>query len=126
MPTIPNNRLITSSANLTVPVGAVVYVVLVEAEDYTSGPGFPWLTPTSSNQAVLAPGVVGLVLGDPDQQQREPAEQHVRADLVFFAVMDGAQVQRGLHVAPGALDLEQLLVAEREVLGCQGFERSRP
>jgi len=42
--------------------------------------------------AEVAPGVAGLVLGDPDQQQREPAEDHVRADPVFFAVADGAQV----------------------------------
>ena len=70
--------------------------------------------------AEVAPGLVGLVLGDPDQQQRQPAEEHVRADLFFFAVVDGAQVQRGLHVAPGALDLEQLLVAQRDVLGCEG------
>ena len=40
--------------------------------------------------AHVAPGVAGLVLDDPDQQQREPAEQDVRADAVFAAVMDGA------------------------------------
>ena len=40
----------------------------------------------------------------------------MRADAVFFAVVDGAQIERGLHVAPGALDHDQLLVAERDVL----------
>ena len=35
-------------------VGAIVYVVLVEWAAY-SGPGFPWLTPTSSDPRVLAP-----------------------------------------------------------------------
>jgi hypothetical protein len=53
--TIPSNRLITSGTKLTVPIGAIVFVVLVEDEDETSVPGFPWLTPTSSNRTVLAP-----------------------------------------------------------------------
>ncbi len=53
----------------------------------------------------------------PDQQQREPAELHVCADPVFLAVVDGTQVERGLHLAPAALDVQQLLVAERDVLG---------
>lgn len=58
---IPNNRLLTSGTTLTVPVGTIVYVVLVEAEEYEIGhvgaesPGFPWLTPTSSDRTVLAP-----------------------------------------------------------------------
>jgi len=55
--------------------------------------------------AEVALGVGGLVLGDPDQQQRQPAEEHVRADPVFLAMVHGAQVERGLHVAPGTLDL---------------------
>jgi hypothetical protein len=66
---------------------------------------------------------VGLVLGDADQQQREPAEDDVGADAVFLAVADGAQVQRGLHVAPAALDLQQLLVAQRDILRAQGRVR---
>jgi hypothetical protein len=53
--TIPSNRLITGGTKLTVPVGAIVYVVLVEPENDAGGPGFPWLTPTSSNRRVLAP-----------------------------------------------------------------------
>jgi hypothetical protein len=70
--------------------------------------------------AHVAPGIAGLVLGDTDQQQRQPAELDVRADPVFFAVMHRPQVERGLHVTPTAFDLEQLLVAERDVLGGQG------
>ena len=49
----PVNRLLTSGTRLTVPVGAVVYVVLVEWAQY-SGPGFPWRTPASSHPGVLA------------------------------------------------------------------------
>jgi hypothetical protein len=52
---IPKDRLVTGDGKLTVPVGAIVYDVKVEAEEYTAGPGFPWLTPTSSDRAVLAP-----------------------------------------------------------------------
>jgi len=70
--------------------------------------------------ADVAPGVAGLVLDDPDQQQRQPAQQDVRADVVFAAVIDGPQVQDALQVAPAALDLQQLLVAQRDVLGRQG------
>jgi hypothetical protein len=53
--TIPGNRLVTDNKKLTMPVGAVVFDVQVEAEEYTSSPGFPWLTPKSSDLAVLVP-----------------------------------------------------------------------
>jgi len=59
------------------------------------------------------------VFGDPDQQQREPGEQHVRADAVLKAVEDGAQLECGLEVAEAAFGFEQVLVAERHVLGAQ-------
>src|SRR5712691_8391708 len=62
--------------------------------------------------AEVAPGFAGGVLGDADEEQGEPAEQDVGADPVFLAVVDGAQLEARLQVAPGALDLEQLLVAE--------------
>lgn len=52
---IPDSRLVTGDKKLTVPVDATVYDVQVEAEEYTASPGFPWLTPTSSDRAVLAP-----------------------------------------------------------------------
>ena len=53
--TIPDNRLVADNKKLTVPVGAIVFDVQVEAAEYTSSPGFPWLKPTSSDLAVLAP-----------------------------------------------------------------------
>jgi hypothetical protein len=54
-------------------------------------------------------------------------EQDVGADAVFQAVVDGAQVEDGLHVAPAAFDFEELLVPERDVLCGQfgSLERSR-
>ena len=38
------------------------------------------------------------------------------ADAVFEAVVDRPQLQGGLHVPPAAFDLQQLLVAQRDVL----------
>jgi hypothetical protein len=51
--------------------------------------------------AEVAPGVLGVGFGDPDQQQRKPAEQHVRADPVFLAVVHGPQIEGALHVTLG-------------------------
>ncbi len=65
------------------------------------------------------PGLFGLAFGDADEQQREPADQDVRADAVLEAVKDGAQLERGLEVAEAAFGFEQVLVAERDVLGGQ-------
>jgi hypothetical protein len=68
----------------------------------------------------LPPGGTGLALGDADQQQqRQPAQQHVAADAMFQPVVDGAQVQGGLQVPEGAFGLQQVLVAERNVFGRQ-------
>jgi hypothetical protein len=47
----------------------------------------------------------------------EPAQQDVGADAFFEPVVDGAQVEDGFHVPPAALDFQQLLVAQRDVLG---------
>jgi hypothetical protein len=65
------------------------------------------------------PGLPGGVLGDADEEQGEPAQQHVGADPLFEPVVDGPQVQDGFHVPPAALDLQQLLVAGGDVLGGQ-------
>ncbi|MEU3278741.1 hypothetical protein ABZ698_16875 [Streptomyces antibioticus] len=42
--------------------------------------------------ADLRPGVTGGGLGDPDQQEGEPAQDDVGADAFFEAVVDGPQV----------------------------------
>src|SRR5439155_4424381 len=70
--------------------------------------------------AQVAPGVAGLALCEADQQQRQPADQDVRADAVLEAVEDRAQAQDALQIAERALGLEQVLVAERDVLGADG------
>jgi len=46
-----------------------------------------------SRVADVAPGVAGVVLDHPDQQQGEPAQLDVRADPVFAVVEDRAQVE---------------------------------
>src|SRR5215211_8086514 len=73
--------------------------------------------------AQVAPGVVAGGLGDADQQQGEPAQDHVGADAVFEAVVDGAELEGGLHVPPAAFDFEELLVAEPDVFGGEGGVR---
>ena len=67
--------------------------------------------------AQFGPGLAAGALGDAGQEQREPAQDDVGADALFLAVVDGAQVDDLLHVAPAALDLQQLPVAQRDVLG---------
>ena len=64
-----------------------------------------------------APGLAGAGLGDTDDHQGEEADQDVGADAVVLAVEDGSQPQDALEVAEGAFGFEQLLVAERDVLG---------
>ena len=67
----------------------------------------------------LGPGGAGGGLGDADQQQGQPAQDDVGADALLFAVVDRAQVDDLLEVAPAALDFQQLLVAQGDVLGGQ-------
>jgi hypothetical protein len=63
------------------------------------------------------PALIGGGLGDADQQQRQPAQRHVGADALLLAVVDRSQVDHLLQIVPAPLDLQQLLVAQRDVLG---------
>ena len=56
------------------------------------------------------PGLAGGDLGEPDQEEGEPAEQDVGADGGLMAVVDGPYVEGRLPVPPGPLDREELLV----------------
>ncbi len=67
--------------------------------------------------AQVAPGVAGLAFAEAHEQQREPADQDVGADALLEAVEDRAQGKDAMEVAEGALGFEQVLVAERDVLG---------
>jgi hypothetical protein len=63
------------------------------------------------------PGPVGAAFGNADEQQRQPAQQHVGADAVLESVEHRPQQQAGLQVAEAALGFEQVLVAEGGVFG---------
>jgi hypothetical protein len=63
--------------------------------------------------------VAGLAFDDADEQQRQPGEQDVGADAVLEAMEDRAQFDRGLQVAEAAFGFEEVLVAQRDVLGRQ-------
>ena len=63
------------------------------------------------------PGQFGLAFADADEEQREPADQDVRADAVLEAVKDRAELEGALEVAEAAFGFDQVLVAERDVFG---------
>ena len=63
-----------------------------------------------------APGVAGGGFGDAHQQQRQPAQLDVGADAVLAVVVDRAQPEAALAVAPAAFHGEQLLVGGGQVL----------
>src|SRR6266404_8112152 len=67
--------------------------------------------------AQFRPGTPGGVLCDAGQQEGEPAQVDVSADPLLFPVVYGPEVDDLLHVAPAALDLQELPVAQRDVLG---------
>jgi hypothetical protein len=48
------------------------------------------------------PALAGGALGDPDQEEGEPADDDVRLDAVLEPVEDGAQLECCLQVAEGA------------------------
>src|SRR5215218_7909674 len=65
------------------------------------------------------PTLLTGALGDAGQQQRQPAQQDVGADAVLQPVEDRAQQQLGLQVPEATLGLQQVLVAQRDVLGAE-------
>lgn len=100
----PSNPLLTSGTELTVPVGAIVYVVLVEPAAY-SGPGFPWLTPTSSDPSVLARASLQadrriISAADGDRLPRRPPRQG-DAERAADAPVARAQSQDQASARPG-------------------------
>src|SRR6266516_4103827 len=65
------------------------------------------------------PGLAGRRFDDAHEEQGEPAQRDVGADAFFEAVVDRSEVDDLFHVPPTAFDLEELLVADRDVLGGQ-------
>ncbi len=64
-------------------------------------------------------GQAGAAFGNAGEQQRQPAQQYVRPDAGFDAVEHRPQLERALEVAEAAFSFEQVLVAQRDVLGGQ-------
>ncbi len=67
----------------------------------------------------LSPGLVGFMLNDAHEQERQPAEEQVGSDPVWQMVVDAAQFEGGLQGPEGVLDLAELLIAEGDVLGAE-------
>src|SRR5882757_5343992 len=67
----------------------------------------------------VGPGVVAGGLDNADQQQSEPAQQHVGAYPVLQTVVDGPQIDDRLHVPPAPFHLKKLLVSQGDVLSAQ-------
>lgn len=71
----------------------------------------------------LRPPLGGSALADPHQQQRQPAQQHVRADPLLHPVVDGPQIQGVFERAEGVFDLDELPVAHGEIFGGEAIIR---
>ncbi len=67
--------------------------------------------------AQLGPGGGAGVLGDAGEQEGEPAQDDVDADALFLAAAGGPQVDDLLEVSPAALDFQELLIAQGDILG---------
>ena len=65
----------------------------------------------------VGPGGCADVLADAGEQEGEPSEDDVGADPLLFAVVDRLQVDDLLEVPPAAIDFQELLVAQGDVLG---------
>jgi len=65
------------------------------------------------------PAHVGLHLGDAHQKQRQPADQHMGADAIVFGVVNGPQRQAAFQRPEGTLQLQELAVAQGDVLDGQ-------
>jgi len=66
-----------------------------------------------------SPGEHGAPFGNTDEQQGEPAQQHVGADAWFDPVEHWSQLEGRFEVAESPFGFEEVLVAERNVLGGQ-------
>jgi hypothetical protein len=55
----------------------------------------------------VSPGFAAAAFGDPGQQQRQPADEDMRADAVLEAVEDRPEQQLGLEVTEAAFSLEK-------------------
>ena len=61
------------------------------------------------------PGKTGLPLGDPDEEKRQKADEHVGGDAVVFVVVERPEFEGGLEGPEGLLHLEELFLAEGRI-----------
>jgi hypothetical protein len=87
--------------------------------DGAGGPGERHGVDPAELESDAPPCHAGAPLSDSDQQQGEPAQQDVGVDAWFDAVIDGSRVEGGFHVTEPAFGFEEVLIAERDVLGGQ-------
>lgn len=57
------------------------------------------------------PGDTGLPLGEPNEEKRQQADEHVGGDAVVFVVVERPEFEGGLEGPGGPLHLEELFVA---------------
>jgi hypothetical protein len=96
--------------------------VLVSSAVCRKVPAGPVKVPRVSRSSLVCdrgPGGAGGGRGDADEQHGRPAQDDVGADAFFLAVAGRAQVDDLLEVTPAALDLQHLLVPQRDVLAAQ-------
>jgi hypothetical protein len=85
----------------------------------------PYCRPAARRRHHLA-GVARPPFGEADQQQGEPAQQHVGTDTTPQPVEHRPDLQDGLQVPEGALGLQQVPVARLDVLGISSREPRYP
>lgn len=84
--------------------------------DGAGGPGERDGVDPSELDSDASPGHAGASLGDTDQQQGKPAEQHMGADAGFDAVIDRPQIEVDFMSRNPRSASSRFLVAERDVL----------
>ncbi|EQB97640.1 hypothetical protein GA8_00040 [Geobacillus sp. A8] len=65
------------------------------------------------------PRFVGPNLYDANQQENQPTEQHMHTNVVFQAMIHGSQFQCRFQCTKSQLDIHQLLISQRDILGRQ-------
>jgi hypothetical protein len=90
-----------------------------DVDDAAGGPGEGDRMHSAELDRDAAPGQPGAAFGDPDEEQRQPAQQHVGADAGLEAVEHRPQFEGGLQVPEAAFGFEEVLVAQRDVFGGQ-------
>jgi len=92
--------------------------------------GVAWTTPPAdpvrvtawtrpSSMAILRQVSPVRVFGDADRERRQPVQQHMRAGPWFETVEHRPQLEGGLEVPEASFGLQQVLVAQGDVLGAQ-------